>query len=91
MARPKRGEKGHDEAVRKWRETMLARYGTEEEMHRQMVEKGRKGGHNGKTGGFASNKVGADGMTGLERAVICGAIGGKKSRRGPARRANAEV
>ena len=46
---------------------------------------GRKGGHNGTTGGFASDKVGKDGLTGWERATKVGAIGGKKSRRGKAK------
>ena len=44
---------------------------------------GRKGGQNGHTGGFASNKVGKDGLTGLQRAKAAGRIGGKISRRGP--------
>lgn len=39
----------------------------------------------GKTGGFASEKIGKDGLTGLQRAVLAGAIGGRKSRRGPAK------
>lgn len=47
---------------------------------------GRKGGKNGTTGGFASNVKGKDGLTGLERAKIAGAKGGKLSRRGPAKR-----
>lgn len=51
---------------------------------------GRKGGSNGKgenyTGGFASNKVGEDGLTGRQRAVLAGAIGGHTSRRGPAKK-----
>lgn len=42
---------------------------------------GRKGGKNGKTGGFASDAVGEDGLTGKERARIAGAKGGRKSRR----------
>lgn len=42
---------------------------------------GRKGGHNGHTGGFNSDKVGKDGLTGRERAKIVGAKGGRKSRR----------
>lgn len=46
---------------------------------------GAMGGHNGKTGGFASNKVGKDGLTGQERAKLVGAIGGLKSKRGPAK------
>lgn len=46
---------------------------------------GRVGGQNGKTGGFASDVVGKDGLTGKERAKKVGAIGGKISKRGPAR------
>ena len=42
---------------------------------------GKKGGQNGHTGGFNSDKVGKDGLTGFERARIVGAKGGRKSRR----------
>ena len=42
---------------------------------------GSKGGKKSKTGGFASNKVGADGLTGKERASRVGKIGGTISRR----------
>lgn len=42
---------------------------------------GAKGGKRGKTGGFASNKKGADGLTGRERARLAGVKGGKISRR----------
>ena len=42
---------------------------------------GKMASHPG-TGGFASYKVGKDGMTGRERAKKYGAIGGRKSRRG---------
>lgn len=42
---------------------------------------GAKGGRKGKTGGFASLKIGADGLTGRQRAELAGAKGGKKSRR----------
>lgn len=48
-------------------------------------EIGRKGGMNGNTGGFASTKVGEDGLTGLQRARIAGAKGGRISRRGKAK------
>jgi general stress protein YciG len=51
------------------------------------AEIGRKGGSNGHTGGFATETVGKDGLTGPQRAAIAGAKGGRKSRRGPARRA----
>lgn len=48
-------------------------------------EIGRKGGQKSNNGGFASNKVGADGLTGSERAKIAGSKGGKISKRGPAK------
>lgn len=43
---------------------------------------GQRGGRNGHSGGFASEVVGRDGLTGFERAQKFGAIGGRKSRRG---------
>ena len=43
---------------------------------------GAKGGRNGTTGGFASDKRGQDGLTGRERASVAGLIGGRISRRG---------
>lgn len=46
---------------------------------------GRKGGQSGHTGGFCSDKVGKDGLTGFERARIAGKKGGTISRRGPAK------
>ena len=45
---------------------------------------GRKGGKRSTTGGFASQKVGKDGLTGLERARLAGAKGGRRSKRPPA-------
>lgn len=42
---------------------------------------GRKGGKLGKTGGFASKKIGIDGLTGRERARLAGARGGRLSKR----------
>jgi uncharacterized protein len=42
---------------------------------------GKKGGENGRTGGFASAVIGDDGLTGAERARIAGAKGGRISRR----------
>ncbi|HVS58989.1 MAG TPA: hypothetical protein VHD60_04650 [Candidatus Saccharimonadales bacterium] len=42
---------------------------------------GSMGGKLGRTGGFASDKVGADGLTGRQRAAIAGAAGGRISRR----------
>lgn len=49
-------------------------------------ELGRKGGKAGNTGGFASDKVGNDGLTGPERAKVAGSIGGKLSKRRPAKK-----
>jgi hypothetical protein len=51
---------------------------------------GAKGGRNGRTGGFASMKVGADGLTGPERARLAGSIGGLISKRGPAKEKNGD-
>lgn len=42
---------------------------------------GRKGGSNSNTGGFASEVIGKDGLTGRERASKAGRLGGLKSRR----------
>lgn len=51
---------------------------------------GAKGGRvSTPTGGFGSNKIGPDGLTGRERARLAGAIGGFKSRRGKAKNADA--
>lgn len=48
---------------------------------------GHLGGTTGKhNGGFASTKRGKDGLTGSERAKIAGAKGGRKSRRGKAKK-----
>lgn len=48
---------------------------------------GKKGGLvSTPNGGFGSDKVGNDGLTGKERAKIAGAKGGHTSRRGPATR-----
>lgn len=47
---------------------------------------GRKGGANGHSGGFASEEIGADGLTGSQRAKIAGAKGGRISRRGKAKK-----
>lgn len=44
---------------------------------------GSKGGRASNTGGFASDKVGSDGLTGRERASIAGKRGGSISRRKP--------
>lgn len=65
----------------KARDTNIERHGAD--FYREI---GRRGGKNGHAGGFASDKVGADGLTGFERAKKVGALGGAKSRRGPAKK-----
>ena len=47
---------------------------------------GHIGGKNGHTGGFASDKVGKDGLTGYERAKKVGQRGGRISKRGKAKK-----
>lgn len=64
---------------RKARDTNLEKYGKD-----FYANIGRKGGKNGHTGGFASDKVGRDGLTGYERARVAGKKGGQLSKRGPA-------
>lgn len=61
--------------------TNKAKYG--DDFYKRM---GSKGGARSTTGGFASDKVGADGLTGRQRASLAGAIGGFKSRRGKAKK-----
>lgn len=63
---------GTKEGGRKAAATNKAKYG--EDFYREM---GRIGGRNGHTGGFASNP---------ELARIAGSIGGKISKRGPAKK-----
>lgn len=46
---------------------------------------GRIGGSHSRKGGFASEKIGKDGLTGSQRAKIAGALGGRKGRRAPAK------
>ena len=45
---------------------------------------GQKGGKNSTGGGFASDKIGKDGLTGAERAKLAGAKGRRISKREPA-------
>lgn len=90
MSRAKRGTPAGELATMRWRKTMLERFGTKEAYCEFMREQGRKGGTNGRGknygGGFSSTKVGADGLTGKERAVIAGSKGGKLSKRGKAKK-----
>lgn len=43
---------------------------------------GQKGGQHSTPGGFGTNKIGKDGLTGIQRSKVAGAKGGRTSRRG---------
>ena len=61
---------------KKTAQTIKEKWG--EDFYREI---GRKGGKNGHTGGFASNVIGRDGLTGYQRARIAGKKGGTISKR----------
>ena len=68
----------------KARETNIRLHG--KDFYKRIGAIGGRNGHGPNySGGFASTAIGADGMTGYERARKCGAIGGRKSRRCPVR------
>ena len=90
MARPRAGEPGYEQANEKWRKTMAERFGGEENVRDFFRRIGAIGGRHGHTGGFNSEKIGKDGLTGRQRSVICGRLGGKISRRGPAKKVVAD-
>lgn len=61
---------------------MIKRYGSYEKWIESLRINGKVGGKNGNTGGFASDIVGNDGLTGYQRAKVAGRKGGTISRRG---------
>lgn len=66
----------------KFVQTMIEKYGSYEAFRQSMRERASRGGSvKGTNGGFASSKVGNDGLTGYERARVAGAIGGARSKR----------
>ncbi len=67
--------------AREHRKTKIAKHGSRESWEKWMKTIASKGGKASNTGGYASDKIGKDGLTGKQRASINGAIGGKKSRR----------
>ena len=67
---------GTKEGGMKSAKTIKAKYGKE-----FYVLIGQRGGRNSNTGGFASKLIGRDGLTGQQRAVKLGAIGGSISKR----------
>lgn len=68
---------GTKEGGRRAAETNKKKYGAD--FYKKI---GSKGGELGKTGGFASDKVDANGLTGRDRASKFGTVGGTISRRG---------
>lgn len=80
MPRPKKGTPESELATQRWRETMQERYGGVTE---KMQEIGAIGGRNSNNGGFASKKVGSDGLTGQQRAKKAGKKGGSVSKLKP--------
>lgn len=65
---------GTPEGARKAAETRRNKYGADWEK-----QKAAQAGKQSKRGGFASEKVGKDGLTGQERAKIYGSKGGQAS------------
>ena len=60
----------------KAKQTLYLRYG--KDFYKRI---GKKGGAKSNNGGFGSTKVGADGLTGAQRAIKAGKKGGTISRR----------
>lgn len=73
MPRPKKGEPGHELAIKRQHETMLKNLGSEEAVRRHFREMGRKGGLRSCKKGFATDP---------SKARKAGAAGGAKSVRG---------
>lgn len=67
---------GTKQGGKKTAQTNIARHG--KDFYSKI---GKKGGASGNTGGFASDVIGKDGLTGRERASRAGRIGGLKSKR----------
>lgn len=70
----------------KYRNTMIKKFGSLEAWKEYQRRNASIGGRNGKSGGFASDEVGADCLTGRERASRVGKIGGLRSKRLPNKR-----
>ena len=62
---------------KKQKQTLLEKLGSEEAVKEYYKNIGRMGGQKSRGGGFASEKVGNDGLTGQQRARLAGAKGGK--------------
>jgi hypothetical protein len=60
----------------KMKATLLKRLGSEEAVREFRRGIGQIGGSKSRNGGFGSQVVGKDGLTGRERAIVVGAKGG---------------
>lgn len=76
MVHPKKGTKACEEATKKWRESMLKKYGSKEAFKEQLIKQGVKGGSRKVAKGFAVN---------IKLAKLAGHRGGRISRRGKAK------
>ena len=65
----------------KTKQTLLKKFGSEKALKEWRKQIGAMGGKKSRGGGFASNSIGADGLTGYERAREAGSRGGKASSR----------
>lgn len=65
------------------KETMIEKLGSDKARREWYKEQGALGGKASNNGGFASDVVGADGLSGRERASVVGVKGGRISRRKP--------
>ena len=64
----------------KIKDTLIERYGSYEDYLEMTRKWGSKGGKKGTKKGFGSDKVGEDGLTGVERARKSGSKGGRRAR-----------
>lgn len=63
---------------KKFKENKIKQYGSEEAWKNAEVRVfGKRGGEASRSGGFASDKVGKDGLTGRERAKLMGKTQGR--------------
>lgn len=65
------------EGAKKARRTLLEKLGSEEAVREYYKQIGSMGGKKSRGGGFASEKIGSDGLTGAERARLAGQKGGQ--------------
>ena len=77
----KKGTDGYKKQQERRYKTLIAKYGSEEAYLEYYSRLGKLGGTKSRGGGFACKKKGKDGLTGPERARLCGAVGGLSSRK----------